>query len=110
MSYIKYSKANWKILLGLGRGNQGDFDFMVGLQKYTIPAALYFPDHSIPHRAPQTSLSLVVFLDLVFIFCLFVLRTLFVRQRETKWINLSDTILAFAVRFYGGSELSKHLS
>ncbi len=29
---------------------------------------------------------------------------------ETKWMNLTITILDFGVRFYGGSELSKHLS
>ncbi len=29
---------------------------------------------------------------------------------ETKWMNLTIAILDFAARFYGGSELSKHLS
>ncbi len=29
---------------------------------------------------------------------------------ETKWINLTIAILDFGVRFYGGSERSKHLS
>ncbi len=29
---------------------------------------------------------------------------------ETKWMNLTIAILDFGVRFYGGSELSKHLS
>ncbi len=28
---------------------------------------------------------------------------------ETKWMNLTITILDFGVRFYGGSERSKHL-
>ncbi len=29
---------------------------------------------------------------------------------EMKWMNLTIAILDFGVRFYGGSELSKHLS
>ncbi len=29
---------------------------------------------------------------------------------KTKWINMSDGILNFAVRMYGGFELSKYLS
>ncbi len=29
---------------------------------------------------------------------------------ETKWMNLTIAILDFGIRFYGGSELSKHLS
>ncbi len=29
---------------------------------------------------------------------------------ETKWMNLTISILDFGIRFYGGSELSKHLS
>ncbi len=29
---------------------------------------------------------------------------------KTKWINMSDGILNFAIRMYGGFELSKYLS
>ncbi len=29
---------------------------------------------------------------------------------ETKWINMSNAILDFGIRLYGGFELSKHLS
>ncbi len=29
---------------------------------------------------------------------------------EMKWMNLTIAILDFGIRFYGGSELSKHLS